>query len=319
MTRRRPRAPGQGRPAIPTPRTEAGPTPGSAARLVPRVVHRHAFIRILVAPAVPATLRRSRCGRITRTGDDIATALADRNVGGIGLVLCYGRRWWRRAVQLSERTRQAIEACYDAALVPASWPSALQRLGESLGAESCTFASRNAVGDPLSMPRSDGHEDFAQIWLENEAHAPDPHIARNPTSKVRGRSYILEEDVSTEEDRRTLPYYRETARRGNRDWWAATCFVVEGRNWCLPLYRGARRGPFSIREAGYFVRVGPHIARIIALAEKLSGVESCGRCQPARPARATGDRHRSRRNRPVPECGGRVPVGSRLPSPRGVL
>jgi DNA-binding CsgD family transcriptional regulator len=174
---------------------------------------------------------------------------------------------------LSERTRQAVEACYDAALMPTLWPVALQRLGESLGADSCTFSSCNAVDDPIQMPRSEGHEAFAEIWIENEPHAPDPHIARNPTDKVRGRSYILEEDVSTEEDRRTLAYYRDTARRGNRDWWAMTSFVVEGRSWCLPLYRGAGRGPFTPREASYFVRIGPHLARIIALAEKFSGVE----------------------------------------------
>jgi DNA-binding CsgD family transcriptional regulator len=176
-------------------------------------------------------------------------------------------------VLLSERTRRAIEACYDAALMPVLWPSALQRLGESLGAESCTFSSCNAVDDPWQMPRSDAHEAFAKIWIENEPHAPDPHITRKPTAKVKGRSYILEEDVSTEEDRRTLAYYRDTARRGNRDWWAMTSFVVEGRSWWLPLYRGAGRGPFTTREARYFMGVGPHLARIIALAEKFSGVE----------------------------------------------
>ena len=88
---------------------------------------------------------------------------------------------------LSERTGQAIEACYDAALAPELWPAALQRLGESLGAESCTFATGHAVDDPLHMPRSEGHEAFAELWIRNEPHAPDPHGSRRPCDRVRDR------------------------------------------------------------------------------------------------------------------------------------
>ena len=40
---------------------------------------------------------------------------------------------------LSERTERALEACYDAILAPTRWSSALQSLGESFGAASCTF------------------------------------------------------------------------------------------------------------------------------------------------------------------------------------
>jgi len=171
---------------------------------------------------------------------------------------------------LSERTGRAIEACYDAVLAPDRWPWALQLLGESLGAESCTFATGNTVEDPFRMPRSDGHEDFAQLWLLNQPHAPDPHADWIRLRRRSDRPFILEHDISTDHERQQLPYFHETARPGNRDWWASACFSVEGRFWCLPLYRGAKRGPFTVREARYFSRVGPHLSRVIALGEKLA-------------------------------------------------
>ena len=171
---------------------------------------------------------------------------------------------------LSERTERAIAACYDAILAPRRLPVALQILGESLGAESCTFGTWDPVEDPFRMPRSDGHEDFAQLWLRNEPHAPDPHITRGSSLSKTGGAFILEEQVSTEEERRTLPYYQETARPGNRDWWASARFSVEGQSWCMPLYRGAKRGPFTLKEARYFSAISPHMARFVGLAEKFA-------------------------------------------------
>ena len=42
---------------------------------------------------------------------------------------------------LTEKTERALEACHDAILAPTRRPSALQSLGESLGAASCMFSS----------------------------------------------------------------------------------------------------------------------------------------------------------------------------------
>jgi len=82
------------------------------------------------------------------------------------------------------------------------------------------------------------------------------------------RCYYLEEDVSDEDMRRTVPYYRETARPENRDWWAGARFRVEGRHWCFSLYRGADKGPFTVEDARTFTAVAPDLARIVALSEK---------------------------------------------------
>ena len=48
------------------------------------------------------------------------------------------------------------------------------------------------------------------------------------------------------------------------------CFSVEGRAWGLPLYRGVGRGPFTLDEGRHIALVGPHLERVVSLAEKFA-------------------------------------------------
>ncbi len=173
---------------------------------------------------------------------------------------------------LVERTERAIEACYDAVLAPAEWPRALQLLAESLGAESCTFFSDDEEAPP-KMPISSEHAGFHELWLRNEGDAPDPHVRRAPAFRRAGYTTLIEDQISTEEERRTLPYYQEIARPGARDWYASTPFMVDEHRWSLPLYRGARRGRFFPEETRSFAAVGPHLGRIVRLAKRFAAFQ----------------------------------------------
>lgn len=167
---------------------------------------------------------------------------------------------------LSDETERAIEACYDAALQPDRWPVALQLLGESLGASSCTFSTGDRLSDPFRMPRSEGHEAFAERWIAYEPHAPDPHLTKAHDFRPSGVAFILEQDVITDEERATGAYYAQIAIPADRPWWAGVGFEVAGTKWCLPLYRSAARGPFTVGEATYAATVASHLARIVSLA-----------------------------------------------------
>ena len=79
-------------------------------------------------------------------------------------------------MSLTERTERALEACHDAILAPTRWPSALQALGESLGAASCMFFEHDRENSPAPAPMSEGHVAFADRLTRNQAHAPDPHV-----------------------------------------------------------------------------------------------------------------------------------------------
>jgi DNA-binding CsgD family transcriptional regulator len=174
---------------------------------------------------------------------------------------------------LAVRTGLALEACYDAILAPSRWPAALQMLAESVGAASCTFVVHDSGDAPAPVPMSSEHAEFSDLWLRNQPHAPDPHPKRCISFAKAGHASIIEHQVSSEEERRTLPYYWETARPARREWLATAFFRVDDRSWCMPFYRGDDRGPFTPDDASKLGRVGPHIGAIASLAKKFSAFD----------------------------------------------
>jgi DNA-binding CsgD family transcriptional regulator len=176
---------------------------------------------------------------------------------------------------LTERTERALEACHDAILAPTRWGSALQLLGESFGAASCTLYEHDRENSPVPVPMSVEHEAYSVRWERNQAHAPDPHIGpylQKTTSFIRaGWTSAIEHDLSTEEERRTLPFFQETARPEKREWFAASFFSVDGGDWCWPIFRGD--DPFTPEDAIRLARVGPFLAKVVSLARKFAAFD----------------------------------------------
>jgi len=173
-------------------------------------------------------------------------------------------------------TASAIEACYDAALEFKRWPEALQGLADSLGVTSCVIRTRDPTHPFRSdqrrrtvTPDSTEHAEFAALWLERIEGAPDPHQDRLDRLCKTRPCFVVEDEVTTPEERRLLPYYQEIARPGDREWWASVSVVVRNRRWGLSMFRNARTGRFDPREADYFLRVAPDFGRIISMAEKV--------------------------------------------------
>jgi DNA-binding CsgD family transcriptional regulator len=177
-------------------------------------------------------------------------------------------------MRLPQATEDALGSCLEAVADPAGWGSALQRLGESTGAESCTFFSSELKQlSSLVMPVSTGHEVFADMWVRNEPHVPDPHFDHWRWQPHRRLPVVLEQQLFSEEDRRTLPYFQETARPTRREWHANARFKVGGSRWAFSAYRSDSRGPFTSDEAQRLAVVGPHLAPIVSMAEKFAAFQ----------------------------------------------
>ena len=219
------------------------------------------------------TLSFSRDVRITRTGE-VGSLVLSPHPAEVLASLLRGAA----AMPLTERTERALEACHDAILAPTRWPTALQSLAESLGAASCMFFEHDRENSPAPAPMSEGHVAFADRLTRNWAHAPDPHVGpylqKCNSFQRAGWASVLEHDLSTEDERRTIPFYPETARPEKREWMAGSFFSVEGRNWCLPVFRGD--DPFTPEDARWLARVGPYLGKIVSLAQKVRGVR-CSR------------------------------------------
>ncbi len=180
---------------------------------------------------------------------------------------------------LSEGTERALQACYDAILAPTQWSSALQLLGELFGAASCTFYEHDRENSPAPVPMSVEHEAYSARWARNQAHAPDPHVGpylQKTTSFIRaGWTSAVEHDLSTEDERCTIPFYQETARPEKREWFAASFFLVDGGDWCLPIFRGD--DPFTREDATRLAKVGPYLGKIVSLAQKFAAFDAASK------------------------------------------
>ena len=153
---------------------------------------------------------------------------------------------------LSERTERALEACHDAVLSPPRWGSALQLLGESLGAASCTFYEHDQENWAGRLPISTGHEGFDDLWLRNQISAPDPHVGVylqkcNAFIKA-GCPSAVEHQFSTEEERRTLPYYWGNGADGEPRLACIGVFLRRGPR--LVSLALPRRRPGSVHAGG---------------------------------------------------------------------
>src|SRR4051794_11237000 len=107
----------------------------------------------------------------------------------------------------------AIEACYDAAFEFKRWPQALQKLADTLGATSCVIRTGDQTHPfksdqrhpTVSKPDSTEHAEFSALWLERIEGAPYPYSDRRGPL---GNSFVVEDEITTPEQRRILPYYQ---------------------------------------------------------------------------------------------------------------
>jgi hypothetical protein len=120
-------------------------------------------------------------------------------------------------VSVSQASR-AFEQCFDAALGLQPWPTALQGLGEALGADSSVllpsgqdFSTHHRV-----QIESSEHAGFTDLWLARIADPrADPHSDVRRYQYVPGISFIMEHEFTTEGERTYLPYFNEVARPGH--------------------------------------------------------------------------------------------------------
>ena len=94
---------------------------------------------------------------------------------------------------------------------------------------------------------------------------------KGATSFIRaGSTSAIEHDLSTEEERSTLPFFLETARPEKREWFAAAFFSVDGGDWCLPIFRGD--DAVHARRRARLAEVGPYSRQNRQPGPKVRGV-----------------------------------------------
>ena len=176
-------------------------------------------------------------------------------------------------MQVSRQILQAFDLCFDAVIGLTEWPAALQELGRSLGADSCVlmpctqdFTSRHRL-----QIESTEHAGFTELWLARlEDPLDDPHSLRARRYAKASLPCIIDHHIISDQERAALPYFKEIARPGQRDWWALLRTQTDEREWGLNLYRGARGGPYGPEDALRIGDTAPLLRRLATTAERFT-------------------------------------------------
>ena len=73
------------------------------------------------------------------------------------------------------------------------------------------------------------------------------------------------------------PFSRKRRVPGNANGLQWAFFSVEGGDWCFPIYRGDDRGPFTSEDARLLAGVGPYVAKLVGLAQKLAAFDTASK------------------------------------------
>ncbi len=166
---------------------------------------------------------------------------------------------------------QAINACYNAVLAPETWPAALDRLARAMDAVGATFYP---VSGPVRLPHvlvGAEIEGVLDEFVRGGWWMRDYRAERALPLFLLGRPVVVEDQITTRDERRELPAYNDFFLRHGLPWWAAvSCQSEESGPWVVPFLRDARQGPFLPHDAIRLTRLQPHFTRIMGLARRFA-------------------------------------------------
>lgn len=173
-------------------------------------------------------------------------------------------------MELNEnRLIRAIDDCYEAIVEPEKWPDALQSLAGAAGADCAMFYPKDVNQDALRVPSSRSYAELLEHYVQGGWYQ-NHYRAERGWPLMRSRRFVLEQHLSTEEERRTLRHYNELYLRWGYPGFIAIPFAIDGHSWCLPMLRGQDRGFFTEEEGARLAVFAPHFRRMMLLTARFS-------------------------------------------------
>lgn len=170
----------------------------------------------------------------------------------------------------------AVDALYGAIINGETANLALEALAHSMNSASCFFYPKIGAELLPHFPFSATIQPILEEFVRDGWHLQDLRAQRGWALAERGQHVLLEQDISTAQERQRLPYYQEFLRRHQMGWWAGVCFDANGRDWCLAIPRFDDQGAFSREDARVLSAIAPRLGPLLALAEKLGEARAAG-------------------------------------------
>lgn len=175
---------------------------------------------------------------------------------------------------MDDAVKIALTDCYDAVMDHQSWPDALHALSRSINAACIMFYPFNADLAALeTVPISHDYRDFISFYIRHKWYEGH-YRAERGWPHLRYEKTIIEHDLASDEERRTLVHYNELYIPFDFVGFAAVGFRVGDRLWAASTLRYVQQGHFTREDATTLSKLGPHFSKLVGLSEKLAMVQA---------------------------------------------
>ncbi len=172
-----------------------------------------------------------------------------------------------------------IGRIYEAALMPDRWPMLLDQLAHSVGAIGGTLG-RHLDSDP-HLILSPGVRPLAEAFIAGGYHVDNARTA--PLTRIDHPGFLTDYDIHSDEDRATMPVYRDFLTPAQADKGAGTLIMGTANDRIVLTVEGFSDRDTLERAVPWLDMLRPHLARAAILAAELqlrecrSIVEAFGR------------------------------------------
>lgn len=189
------------------------------------------------------------------------TSSLDKRSASANLVLKRGAAM----SHLPNRLDMALDGCLEAALTYDHWDGALGQLAGALDMVGCSLNTYGAASR-LALPATANYREMLVDFVREGMSSQDLRARRGWPLAAAGVVAIVEDMISTEDERRRLPFYREFLERRDMSILAGIGFKVGDQTWSLSGARSSRQGLPSAAERALLERTQPHLRRIVRFA-----------------------------------------------------
>jgi len=178
-----------------------------------------------------------------------------------------------RPSNVQDRFVAAVEAIYNAATAPQSWPHALEAIAavyDDTGANLTYLRDDGASGAVVSPSLLPGAAEYNETWWR--------HDIRTQRATERGywsaETVITDEHLVTEAEIYGHPFYTEFLAKFGLRWSASVAISPDPHVQVgLTVQRSARKTPFSEEECATIARLGHHAEQSLRLSLQLMNAE----------------------------------------------
>lgn len=158
----------------------------------------------------------------------------------------------------------AIQRCREAVVNDSNWAQGLDHLAWVMGAGGCSFVNRLPEMRAL-LPASSRYAEFVKDFV-SEGWAKDDLRAKRGWSRLdQAGTVLLEHDLTSAEERETMPVYRDLYTRHDLYWWASVSFDTGKDTWALSFLRSQAAGPFTSADARNMRLISPLLTGLVDL------------------------------------------------------